>query len=91
MKILNLYFKPSPCTYEMWFTVLVPDGKPVIGPVPGLMNVIIATGHEGGGLSMVISVSPFSIEEKWLCVFPFLFFFSPSKNKFRLLSLTILF
>ena len=59
----------------MCSTVLVPDGKPVIGPVPGLMNVIIATGHEGGGLSMVISVSPFSTEEKWLGVFPFLFFF----------------
>lgn len=36
--------------------VSVPDGKPVIGPVPGLPNVIIATGHEGGGLSMVISL-----------------------------------
>ena len=29
------------------------DGKPVIGPVPGLSNVFLASGHEGGGLSMV--------------------------------------
>ncbi|XP_030934237.1 uncharacterized protein LOC115959794 isoform X2 [Quercus lobata] len=29
------------------------DGKPVIGSVPGLSNVFLATGHEGGGLSMV--------------------------------------
>lgn len=35
------------------FGVSVPDGKPVIGPVPGLPNVFLATGHEGGGLSMV--------------------------------------
>lgn len=31
----------------------VPDGKPVIGNVPGLSNLFLATGHEGGGLSMV--------------------------------------
>ncbi|KAJ6880691.1 hypothetical protein NC652_033892 [Populus alba x Populus x berolinensis] len=41
----------------MCSTVLVPDGKPVIGPVPGLMNVIIATGHEGGGLSMALGTA----------------------------------
>ncbi|XP_034933319.1 uncharacterized protein [Populus alba] len=35
----------------------MPDGKPVIGPVPGLMNVIIATGHEGGGLSMALGTA----------------------------------
>ncbi|CAK7349236.1 unnamed protein product [Dovyalis caffra] len=35
----------------------MPDGKPVIGPVPALMNVIIATGHEGGGLSMALSTA----------------------------------
>ncbi|KAJ6319318.1 hypothetical protein OIU78_014857 [Salix suchowensis] len=33
------------------------DGKPVIGPVPALMNVIIATGHEGGGLSMALGTA----------------------------------
>lgn len=32
----------------------MPDGKPVIGAVPGLPNLFLATGHEGGGLSMVI-------------------------------------
>ncbi|KAB1226724.1 D-amino acid dehydrogenase small subunit [Morella rubra] len=30
----------------------IPDGKPMIGPVPGLTNVFLATGHEGGGLAM---------------------------------------
>jgi hypothetical protein len=35
------------------FTLSVPDGKPVIGPVSGLSNVYLAAGHEGGGLSMV--------------------------------------
>lgn len=38
--------------YEYTPTVL--DGKPVIGPVPGLSNVFLASGHEGGGLSLVI-------------------------------------
>ena len=32
----------------------MPDGKPVIGAVPGLPNLFLATGHEGEGLSMVI-------------------------------------
>lgn len=32
----------------------MPDGKPLIGPVPGSPNLFLATGHEGGGLSMVI-------------------------------------
>ncbi|PON65950.1 FAD dependent oxidoreductase [Trema orientale] len=34
-----------------------PDGKPVIGPVPGLSNVLLATGHEGGGLSMALGTA----------------------------------
>lgn len=38
------------------FPVSVPDGKPVIGPVPGLSKVFLATGHEGLGLSLVIFV-----------------------------------
>jgi len=40
------------------FTLLVPDGKPMIGPVPGLSNVYIAAGHEGVGLSLVSSHFP---------------------------------
>lgn len=32
---------------------LVPDGKPVIGLVPGFSNVFLAAGHEGEGLSLV--------------------------------------
>jgi len=35
----------------------VPDGKPVIGFIPDLPNVLIATGHEGNGLTMVIHCS----------------------------------
>ncbi|KAK3184684.1 hypothetical protein Dsin_031970 [Dipteronia sinensis] len=35
----------------------MPDGKPVIGPVPGLSNIFLATGHEGGGLSMAFGTA----------------------------------
>ncbi|ONH92681.1 hypothetical protein PRUPE_8G189100 [Prunus persica] len=35
----------------------MPDGKPVIGPVPGVANVFLATGHEGGGLSMALGTA----------------------------------
>jgi hypothetical protein len=45
------------------FGCLVPDGKPVIGPVPGLSNVFLATGHEGQGLSLVIFILSYSAKE----------------------------
>ncbi|CAI0426512.1 unnamed protein product [Linum tenue] len=35
----------------------MPDGKPVIGPVPEMSNVFIAAGHEGGGLSMALGTA----------------------------------
>ncbi|KAG1363703.1 putative glycine oxidase [Cocos nucifera] len=35
----------------------VPDGKPVIGPVPGLPNLLLATGHEGSGLLMALGTA----------------------------------
>lgn len=35
----------------------MPDGKPVIGPVPGTPNVFLAAGHEGGGLSMALGTA----------------------------------
>ncbi|XP_062174768.1 uncharacterized protein LOC133879953 isoform X1 [Alnus glutinosa] len=35
----------------------MPDGKPVIGPVPGLSNVFLATGHEGQGLSLALGTA----------------------------------
>ncbi|KAM5562921.1 hypothetical protein ABKV19_017884 [Rosa sericea] len=35
----------------------MPDGKPVIGPVPGLPNLFLATGHEGNGLSMALGTA----------------------------------
>lgn len=30
----------------------MPDGKPMIGPVPGCSNLLIAAGHEGEGLTL---------------------------------------
>ncbi|XP_010524641.1 PREDICTED: uncharacterized protein LOC104802642 isoform X2 [Tarenaya hassleriana] len=35
----------------------MPDGKPVIGAVPGLPNLYLAAGHEGGGLSMALGTA----------------------------------
>ncbi|XP_010907673.2 uncharacterized protein [Elaeis guineensis] len=35
----------------------MPDGKPVIGPVPSLPNLLLATGHEGSGLLMALGTA----------------------------------
>ncbi|XP_010069584.2 glycine oxidase [Eucalyptus grandis] len=35
----------------------MPDGKPVIGTVPGLSNVFLASGHEGSGLSLALGTA----------------------------------
>lgn len=35
----------------------MPDGKPIIAPVPNLPNLIVATGHEGGGLTMAMGTA----------------------------------
>lgn len=35
----------------------MPDGKPVIGPVPGLSNVFVAAGHEGEGLALALGTA----------------------------------
>ncbi|CAN1812094.1 Glycine oxidase [Linum perenne] len=35
----------------------MPDGKPVIGPLPTMSNIFIAAGHEGGGLSMALGTA----------------------------------
>lgn len=35
----------------------MPDGKPVIGFVPDLPNVLIATGHEGSGLALALGTA----------------------------------
>ncbi|XP_039013743.1 D-amino acid dehydrogenase-like isoform X2 [Hibiscus syriacus] len=40
----------------------MPDGKPVIGPVPGLSNLFFATGHEGGGLSMALGTAEMVVD-----------------------------
>ena len=37
----------------MFHVFSVPDGKPVIGFIPDMPNVLIATGHEGSGLTLV--------------------------------------
>ncbi|KAK8466617.1 hypothetical protein PHAVU_008G135200 [Phaseolus vulgaris] len=40
----------------------MPDGKPVIGPVPGLSNVFLAAGHEGCGLSMALGTAEMIVD-----------------------------
>ncbi|OVA11064.1 FAD dependent oxidoreductase [Macleaya cordata] len=35
----------------------MPDGKPIIGPVPGLSKVVLATGHEGEGLLLALGTA----------------------------------
>ncbi|KAI6694392.1 hypothetical protein NL676_022102 [Syzygium grande] len=35
----------------------MPDGKPVIGSVPSLSNVFLASGHEGSGLSLALGTA----------------------------------
>lgn len=40
----------------------MPDGKPVIGPVPALPNLFLATGHEGGGLSMALGTAEMVVD-----------------------------
>ena len=37
----------------IFLLVTVPDGKPIIGPAPGIPKALFATGHEGSGLCMV--------------------------------------
>lgn len=40
----------------------MPDGKPIIGPVPGLSNMFLATGHEGEGLSMALGTAELVVD-----------------------------
>ncbi|GAU29620.1 hypothetical protein TSUD_164700 [Trifolium subterraneum] len=40
----------------------MPDGKPVIGLVPGFSNVYLAAGHEGGGLSMALGTAEMVVD-----------------------------
>ncbi|KAF3336438.1 Hydrogen cyanide synthase subunit HcnC [Carex littledalei] len=35
----------------------LPDGKPVIGPIPDTPNVFLAAGHEGSGLSLALATA----------------------------------
>ncbi|XP_074316695.1 uncharacterized protein LOC141652968 [Silene latifolia] len=35
----------------------MPDGKPVIGPIPSMPNVFLATGHEGAGLTLALGTA----------------------------------
>ncbi|XP_031474793.1 uncharacterized protein LOC116246993 [Nymphaea colorata] len=38
------------------------DGKPIIGPVPGLPKMILAAGHEGGGLTMALGTAEMVVD-----------------------------
>ncbi|CAN6485493.1 unnamed protein product [Victoria cruziana] len=38
------------------------DGKPIIGPVPGLPKLILAAGHEGAGLTMAMGTSEMVVD-----------------------------
>ncbi|KAL9243091.1 hypothetical protein vseg_017021 [Gypsophila vaccaria] len=35
----------------------MPDGRPVIGPIPTMQNVFVATGHEGAGLTLALGTA----------------------------------
>ncbi|KAJ4830452.1 hypothetical protein Tsubulata_036361 [Turnera subulata] len=57
LKALSLGDLPKDRHVRVGLRPYMPDGKPVIGPVPALMNVFIAAGHEGGGLSMALGTA----------------------------------
>ncbi|KAK3031860.1 hypothetical protein RJ639_035997 [Escallonia herrerae] len=40
----------------------MPDGKPVIGPLPRLSNVFIAAGHEGEGLALALGTAEMVVD-----------------------------
>lgn len=40
----------------------MPDGKPVIGRIPGIPNLFLAAGHEGGGLSMALGTAEMVVD-----------------------------
>lgn len=42
------------CTWNSYMDATVAGGVPLIGPVPDLQGLFLATGHEGSGLCMVI-------------------------------------
>ncbi|KAK9669563.1 hypothetical protein RND81_13G139900 [Saponaria officinalis] len=35
----------------------MPDGRPMIGPIPTMQNVFVATGHEGAGLTLALATA----------------------------------
>ncbi|KAL3531037.1 hypothetical protein ACH5RR_010359 [Cinchona calisaya] len=40
----------------------MPDGKPVIGPVPGWSNFYVAAGHEGEGLTLALGTAEMIVD-----------------------------
>lgn len=40
----------------------MPDGKPIIGPVPNLPKLMLATGHEGAGLCMAFGTAEMVVD-----------------------------
>ncbi|KAI4354158.1 hypothetical protein L6164_003051 [Bauhinia variegata] len=57
LKRLNLSDLSGSRKVRVGLRPYMPDGKPVIGPVPGLSNVYLAAGHEGGGLSLALGTA----------------------------------
>ena len=55
-------------------SVSVPDGKPVIDFIPDMPNILIATGHEGNGLTLVSTDHCINLLQ--LLVFPCYIIFS---------------
>lgn len=49
----NLFKEHHHAITEWCQIISVIDGKPLIGPIPGIPKVFLATGHEGEGLCMV--------------------------------------
>ncbi|KAL5057691.1 hypothetical protein RYX36_029295 [Vicia faba] len=62
LKMLSLSDLSASRKVRIGLRPYMPDGKPMIGPVPGLSNVYLAAGHEGGGLSMALGTAEMVVD-----------------------------
>ncbi|XP_058736837.1 uncharacterized protein LOC131609199 isoform X2 [Vicia villosa] len=62
LKMLSLSDLSASRKVRIGLRPYMPDGKPAIGPVPGLSNVYVAAGHEGGGLSMALGTAEMVVD-----------------------------
>lgn len=62
LKMLSLSDLSADRKVRVGLRPYMPDGKPMIGPVPGLSNVYLAAGHEGGGLSMALGTAEMVVD-----------------------------